>query len=54
MSFEPDSVYALLDAGGRIRPQPGGAAFWGQPPELLDALGQDWLVSEFRCEADWP
>lgn len=53
MTFQPDTLYALLDAGGHIRPQPGGAEFWGQPPDVLDAFGQDWLVSEFSCDADW-
>lgn len=53
MKFLPDETYALLDANGGIRQQPGGPAFWGQPPEVLDAFGQDWLVSEFVCDADW-
>ena len=53
MSFQPDATYALLDAAGGIRTQPGGAAFWCQPSEALDALGRDWLVSEFACEGDW-
>ncbi len=53
MHFLPDTVYALLDAGGGIRTRPGGREFWAQPPEALDALGHDWLVSEFSCEADW-
>lgn len=51
--FQPDTLYTLLDATGGIRQQPGGADFWGQPPEALDALGRDWLVSEFCCDADW-
>ncbi|MFG6467078.1 cupin domain-containing protein [Roseateles sp. BYS87W] len=54
MKFLPDETYALLNATGGIQPLPGGAAFWAQAPETLDALGRDWLVSEFSCEADWP
>lgn len=53
MKFLPDASYALLDAAGGIRLQPGGAAFWGQPQQALDALGRDWLVSEFTCDTDW-
>ena len=53
MKFLPDETYALLDSSGGIRPAPGGRAFWAQPPEVLDALGADWLVSEFLCESDW-
>ena len=53
MKFLPDEIYALLDARGGIRQQPGGGEFWSQPQEALDALGRDWLVSEFVCEGDW-
>lgn len=53
MPFQPEHVYALLDAAGGIRQLPGGGEFWGQPPAALDALGRDWLVSEFSCDADW-
>jgi mannose-6-phosphate isomerase-like protein (cupin superfamily) len=53
MPFQPEHVYALLDAAGGIRQLPGGGEFWGQPPATLDALGRDWLVSEFSCDADW-
>lgn len=53
MSLLPDQTYALLAASGGIRTLPGGETFWGQPPEVLDGLGRDWLVSEFSCEADW-
>jgi len=51
--FQPEAVYALLHSTGRVRQQAGGPEFWGQPPEALDALGHDWLVSEFSCDADW-
>ena len=54
MKFLPDDTYALLDSQGGIRQLPGGAAFWAQPPDMLDALGGDWLVSEFSCDGDWP
>lgn len=53
MTFLPDAIYALLDARGGISRQAGGAEFWSQPEEAMDALGRDWLVSEFECEADW-
>lgn len=53
MPFQPEHLYALLDSAGRIRQQAGGREFWSQPQEALDALGHDWLVSEFACEADW-
>lgn len=52
-TLQPDTTYALLAAAGQIRLQPGGAEFWAQPPAALDALGQDWLVSEFTCDTDW-
>lgn len=54
MTFLPDAVYTLLDARGGIRRLAGGDEFWSQPQEALDALGGDWLVSEFSGEADWP
>ena len=53
MKFLPDETYALLSAGGGIRQEVGGREFWSQPQEALDALGKDWLVSEFLCDADW-
>jgi mannose-6-phosphate isomerase-like protein (cupin superfamily) len=53
MPFRPEHIYALLDSTGRIRQQPGGREFWGQPRDALDALGHDWLVSEFACDGDW-
>ena len=53
MNFLPDEVYALLDARGVVRLRPGGREFWEQPQPELDALGRDWLVSEFSCDGDW-
>ena len=53
MKFLPDETYALLSATGGIRQEVGGREFWSQPQEALDALGKDWLVSEFLCDADW-
>lgn len=53
MKFLPDETYALLDSHGAIRQEPGGRAFWSQPQAALDALGHDWLVSEFSCDGDW-
>lgn len=54
VTFLPEMTYALLDAAGGIRQQAGGPEFWAQPQATLDALGRDWLVSEFRCDGDWP
>jgi len=53
MNFQPEDIYAVLDSAGRIRQHAGGAEFWAQPQQALDALGGDWLVSEFTCDADW-
>jgi len=53
MKFLPDEIYALLDTSGGIRKETGGREFWAQPQEQLDALGRDWLVSEFQCDEDW-
>lgn len=53
MKFLPDETYALLSATGAIRQEVGGREFWSQSQEALDALGKDWLVSEFLCDADW-
>ncbi|MBW8846856.1 MAG: cupin [Burkholderiales bacterium] len=53
MKFLPEAIYALLDSRGGILQQPGGREFWSQPQEALDALGHDWLVSEFACDGDW-
>lgn len=53
MTLQPEHVYALLDAQGGIRTTPGGGEFWSQPEATLDALGRDWLVSEFSCDTDW-
>lgn len=53
MPLLPESTYALLDAQGGIRTALGGPEFWSQPPEALDALGREWLVSEFMCDTDW-
>ncbi|HEY0956778.1 MAG TPA: cupin [Roseateles sp.] len=53
MPFQPEEVYALLNPGGAIRQLPGGGEFWSQPEDTLNALGRDWLVSEFSCDADW-
>ena len=53
MKFQPEQVYALLSPGGAIRQLGGGGEFWSQPQGTLDALGRDWLVSEFSCDGDW-
>lgn len=49
----PEATYALLDAHGGIRRLPGGDEFWRQPPQALEALGGDWLVTESCGDADW-
>lgn len=53
MKFLPDETYALLSATGAIHQEVGGREFWSQSQEALDAMGKDWLVSEFLCDADW-
>ncbi|MDR7335819.1 cupin [Roseateles asaccharophilus] len=53
MKFLPEDVYALFDPRGGIRQLAGGGEFWSQPEERLNALGRDWLMSEFTCDADW-
>lgn len=53
-SFDPQAIYALLQSQGAIEPMEGGPAFWSRPPQALDRLGRAWLLSEFRCDADWP
>jgi mannose-6-phosphate isomerase-like protein (cupin superfamily) len=54
MSFKPSASYALLSSSGAVQLLPGGDAFWSQPEQGLEQLGQDWLVSEFSCRVDWP
>jgi mannose-6-phosphate isomerase-like protein (cupin superfamily) len=52
--FDLTAVNVQLDAAGRMTPHAGGASFWAQPAAALDAIGTDWLVSTFDCDADWP
>lgn len=53
-ALDPSLTYVRLGADGGATAVPGGAAFWSRPEAELDAYGQDWLVSEFECDADWP
>ena len=52
--IDPSQTYVLLAADGAAEQVPGGQAFWSRPGQELDALGRQWLVSEFACSADWP
>ena len=47
-------TYIALSRDGAATPHAGGPAFWSLPDDRLQALGGDWLVSEFVCDADWP
>jgi mannose-6-phosphate isomerase-like protein (cupin superfamily) len=53
MSFKPSESYTLLGKSGVTQVVPGGGAFWSQPEQVLEKLGEDWLVSEFSCDSDW-
>lgn len=53
MPFKLLSNYAVLSSDGRGTSTLGGDAFWSQPPENLEKLGRDWLVSEFLFTASW-
>ena len=54
MPFSPSARYVHLGPSGEAQPIPGGESFWALPAAALDALGQDWLITEFECSADWP
>ena len=52
--IDPTDTYLVLDAHGRATALPGGPAFWSRPEGELDAIGRDWLVTEFVFDSDWP
>jgi len=53
MPIDPTQTYLSTTPEGDLRTHVGGAAFWTQPEAALDAIGRDWLVSEFTFDADW-
>lgn len=54
MDLDLSNTYVLLRATGGATPMEGGPAFWERPEQELDALGGDWLVSEFSCNTSCP
>jgi mannose-6-phosphate isomerase-like protein (cupin superfamily) len=54
MVIDPADTYLLLDASGHCAPLAGGEAFWQKSADELNAIGNAWLVSEFRFDSDWP
>lgn len=51
--LDPQQTYISLTQHGESALHAGGSTFWSQPEERLQALGSDWLVSEFVCDVDW-
>lgn len=45
--------YLFLDREGRSTELVGGEAFWSQPADALEQIGQGWLVSEYVFGEDW-
>lgn len=54
MIIDPTSTYVSLGQDGKSIQLPGGDAFWSQPKAEIEAVGKDWLVSEYTFTADWP
>lgn len=54
MVIDPSATYVSLKADGQSAQLEGASAFWSLPESDLNAIGKDWLVSEFTCSADWP
>lgn len=52
-SFKLLSNYAILPPNGRGRTTLGGEYFWNQPPEEIEKVGRDWLITEHRFTASW-
>jgi len=53
MRLDPQQHYLSLLPAGQLQLLPGGEAFWQQSPPVLDALGRNWLVTEFSFNTDW-
>ena len=53
LALDPQATYVRLAVDGAVQVLRGGEAFWSLPADQLDCLGQDWIVSEFECSADW-
>lgn len=45
--------YASLETNGAIKTFDGGDKFWSLAGTELDAIGENWLITEFRFEEDW-
>jgi hypothetical protein len=54
MTLKPQDTYLQLRADGTATPLAGGEKFWSLPIADIEALGRDWLVSEYVFSADWP
>ena len=45
--------YVSLDKDGEIETFEGGDKFWSLAAEKLDAIGENWLITEFFFDEDW-
>lgn len=53
-ALDPEQTYVHLTAEGEAAIVPGGAAFWQQGEEAVDAFGRGWLITESGGASDWP
>jgi len=53
MPFPLKSNYAVLSGAGLANQILGGDEFWAQPPDELEKIGYDWLVTEHLFVASW-
>lgn len=45
--------YVSLGKNGDIETFDGGDSFWSLAAEKLDAIGENWLITEFYFDEDW-
>jgi mannose-6-phosphate isomerase-like protein (cupin superfamily) len=45
--------YCSLSQNGEITKFAGGNEFWSLSAEKLNAIGENWLITEFYFEEDW-
>ena len=45
--------YVSLGKNGDIETFEGGDKFWSLAGEKLDAIGENWLITEFYFDEDW-
>lgn len=45
--------YVSLGTNGDIETFEGGDKFWSLAGEKLDAIGENWLITEFYFDEDW-